>query len=729
MATVMRRSVTALSLIQSSLAPRSRLGRCRIRRAMCSGAWQEGESEAAVRDVVCFGSGSLDEVGSRLDRLNLAISPALVRRVIDSCSERSDSGRRLLRFLSWCRSKDLAGLGDEEHDRAIAVLARMGDLTAMKIAVGDGEKDGRRMAPETFTAVVEALVKAGKEDEAVRLFRGLERQKLLPQQGPGAGGEGIWCSSLAMVQTLCMKGYAREAQGVVWHHKSKLSAEPMVSIVQRSLLHGWCVHGNAKEARRVLDDIKSSGCPLGLPSFNDFLNCVCNRNLKFNPSALVSEAMDILTEMRSYGVTPDSSSFNILLSCLGRARRVKEAYRILYLMREGEEGCSPDWVSYYLVVKVLYLTDRIIRGKRLVEDMLESGVLPTAKFFHGLIGILCGTEKVDHALDMFRIMKSCELADTHTYDLLIEKLSRNGRFEVAKELWDDATKNGIVLGCSSDLLDPLKTEVFRPVRPAQRQTSQNSSLILMSKFSIIKYTVMISFFFCFKRTSNFMDISQEQQQDFGVLLKQGAEGRVFVSTFVGRKCVIKERFSKKYRHPLLDSKLTLKRLNAEARCMTKARRLGVPTPVLYAVDPLQHTLTFEYVDGLCVKDILLGFGSNGINEERLNDIATQIGNAVGKLHDGGLVHGDLTTSNMMIKNSTNQLVLIDFGLSFTSTIPEDKAVDLYVLERALISMHSSCGGVMEKILAAYRKASRQWCATTNKLAQVRQRGRKRTMVG
>uniref|UniRef100_A0A453G2J0 non-specific serine/threonine protein kinase n=2 Tax=Aegilops tauschii subsp. strangulata TaxID=200361 RepID=A0A453G2J0_AEGTS len=678
MAMVMRRSVTALSLSQSSLAPSSRLGRCRIRRAMCSGAWQDGESEAAVRDVVCFGSGSLDEVGSRLDRLNFAISPALVRRVIDSCSERSDSGRRLLRFLSWCRSKDPAGLGDEEHDRAIAVLARMGDLTAIKIAVGDGEKDGRRMAPETFTAVVEALVKAGKEDDAVRLFRGLERQKLLPQQGPGAGGEGIWCSSLAMVQTLCMKGYAREAQGVVWHHKSELSAEPMVSIVQRSLLHGWCVHGNAKEARRVLDDIKSSGCPLGLPSFNDFLNCVCHRNLKFNPSALVSEAMDILTEMRSYGVTPDSSSFNILLSCLGRARRVKEAYKILYLMREGEEGCSPDWVSYYLVVKVLYLTDRIIRGKRLVEDMLESGVLPTAKFFHGLIGILCGTEKVDHALDMFKIMKSCGLVDTHTYDLLIEKLSRSGRFEVAKELWDDATKNGIVLGCSSDLLDPLKTE---------------------------------------------------QQQDFGVLLKQGAEGRVFVSTFVGRKCVIKERFSKKYRHPVLDSKLTLKRLNAEARCMTKARRLGVPTPVLYAVDPLPHTLTFEYVDGLCVKDILLGFGSNGINEERLNDIATQIGNAVGKLHDGGLVHGDLTTSNMMIKNSTNQLVLIDFGLSFTSTIPEDKAVDLYVLERALISMHSSCGDVMEKILAAYRKASRQWCATTNKLAQVRQRGRKRTMVG
>ncbi|XP_031377953.1 EKC/KEOPS complex subunit bud32 [Punica granatum] len=214
-----------------------------------------------------------------------------------------------------------------------------------------------------------------------------------------------------------------------------------------------------------------------------------------------------------------------------------------------------------------------------------------------------------------------------------------------------------------------------------------------------------------------------------ILLKQGAEARVFESNFVGRRCIIKERFSKKYRHPSLDSKLTLKRLNAEARCMTKARKLGVLTPALYAVDPVIHTLTFQFVEGPSVKDIFLEFGLNGVVEERLNDIAAQIGDAIGKLHDGGLIHGDLTTSNMLIQSGTNQLVLIDFGLSFTSTLPEDKAVDLYVLERALLSMHSSCGNVMDRILAAYRKSSKQWSSTMNKLAQVRQRGRKRTMVG
>ncbi|GAA0145381.1 non-receptor serine/threonine protein kinase [Lithospermum erythrorhizon] len=218
-------------------------------------------------------------------------------------------------------------------------------------------------------------------------------------------------------------------------------------------------------------------------------------------------------------------------------------------------------------------------------------------------------------------------------------------------------------------------------------------------------------------------------EDSLVLIKQGAEARIFESKFLGRKSVVKERFSKKYRHPSLDTKITIKRLNAEARCTTKARRLGVVTPVLFAVDPILQTLTFEYVEGASVKDILLDFGSNGLAEERMDDIAKQIGEAIAKLHDGGLIHGDLTTSNMLIRDGSNQLVLIDFGLSSTSTLPEDKAVDLYVLERALLSMHSSCGNVMDRILAAYRKSSKQWSSTLNKLAQVRQRGRKRTMIG
>ncbi|KAI3742615.1 hypothetical protein L1987_60304 [Smallanthus sonchifolius] len=150
-----------------------------------------------------------------------------------------------------------------------------------------------------------------------------------------------------------------------------------------------------------------------------------------------------------------------------------------------------------------------------------------------------------------------------------------------------------------------------------------------------------------------MDTEANVENGSLVLIKQGAEARVFESTFSGRKSTVKERFSKKYRHPTLDSKLTLKRLNADARCMTKARRLGVSTPVLYAVDTVSHTLTFEYVEGPSIKDIFLKFGLQGVVEEKMDGIALQIGDTIGKLHDGGVIHGDLTTSNMLWRSGIN----------------------------------------------------------------------------
>ena len=39
-------------------------------------------------------------------------------------------------------------------------------------------------------------------------------------------------------------------------------------------------------------------------------------------------------------------------------------------------------------------------------------------------------------------------------------------------------------------------------------------------------------------------------------------------------------------------------------------------------------------------------------------------------------------------------VLIDFGLSYNNTLAEDKAVDLYVLERAFTSAHSALGNLV-----------------------------------
>ncbi|XP_020103175.1 pentatricopeptide repeat-containing protein At5g61370, mitochondrial isoform X1 [Ananas comosus] len=415
--------------------------------------------------------GSLDDIEASLNQLDVEVTPAIITQVINSCNCNTGGGssstRKLLRFFSWCRLKNPAALGEEAFNHAIQTFAELGDITAVGISIADLHKEGGKLSPATFSLVAETLVKAGKEDEAVRLLRDLERKKLLPCCD--GTGKSVWSSSLAIVHALCAKGHARKAQGVIWHHKSELSVGFAASVVQRSLLHGWCVRGNIKEARRVMGDMKSLGILLGLPSYNDLLRCICYRNLRFNPSALVSEATDLLAEMRSCGILPTASSFNILLSCLGKVRRVKEAYGILYLMRQGKAGCSPDWVSYYLVIRVLYLSGRFVRGNKLMDQMLDDGLSPDVKFYHGLIGVLCGVEKVDHALNVFEQMKKfCARNTGPTYDLLIAKLCRNGKFEQGRNLWNEAVQRGITLRCSRDLLDPLKTIVFKPRRPVNK---------------------------------------------------------------------------------------------------------------------------------------------------------------------------------------------------------------------------------------------------------------------
>ncbi|XP_063703147.1 EKC/KEOPS complex subunit TP53RK [Culicoides brevitarsis] len=217
------------------------------------------------------------------------------------------------------------------------------------------------------------------------------------------------------------------------------------------------------------------------------------------------------------------------------------------------------------------------------------------------------------------------------------------------------------------------------------------------------------------------------------LLQQGAEGRIFIGDYKGQRCLVKERFVKNYRHPDLDAHLTKTRIKAEQKAVERCTKAGVLTPKIFEADIKDRKIYMEYLEtSITSKQYIIEHGSNAALMEKL---ATAIGTAVGKMHANNIIHGDLTTSNMLIKPKTEDfadydLVMIDFGLSQYSTTTEDKGVDLYVLERALLSTHSKVEGLFPKILEAYctenAKGSKEVVA---KLEEVRLRGRKRTMVG
>ncbi|XP_077191645.1 EKC/KEOPS complex subunit TP53RK [Paroedura picta] len=216
------------------------------------------------------------------------------------------------------------------------------------------------------------------------------------------------------------------------------------------------------------------------------------------------------------------------------------------------------------------------------------------------------------------------------------------------------------------------------------------------------------------------------------LVQQGAEARLYRGLFLGRPTVVKLRFPKRYRHPALEERLSRKRTAQEARSLLRCRRAGISAPVVYFVDYVSNCIYLEDIVGsLTVRDHIISAQKSGKDVSSLITVVEKIGEVLARMHDEDLIHGDLTTSNMLLRPPAEklELVLIDFGLSFISALPEDKGVDLYVLEKAFLSTHPNTEPLFEALLKRYSAASKKSAPVIKKLDEVRLRGRKRSMVG
>lgn len=238
-------------------------------------------------------------------------------------------------------------------------------------------------------------------------------------------------------------------------------------------------------------------------------------------------------------------------------------------------------------------------------------------------------------------------------------------------------------------------------------------------------------------------------------IAQGAEARLYRSTYLlpNIPCALKYRPSKPYRHPILDLRLTKHRILSEARVLVKCRRDGVPVPAVYAVDETAGWLMTEWIEGEVVRKRLNEWLKrrkdegilDGVDDGELVELMRRVGSVVGKMHAIGIVHGDLTTSNLMLRPKSKErldsvpatassildgeIVLIDFGLASQSQQDEDRAVDLYVLERAFGSTHPRAESLFVEVLDAYENSFKGAKVTLKKLEEVRMRGRKRSMLG
>ena len=198
-----------------------------------------------------------------------------------------------------------------------------------------------------------------------------------------------------------------------------------------------------------------------------------------------------------------------------------------------------------------------------------------------------------------------------------------------------------------------------------------------------------------------------------IKIAQGAEAVLYQD----RGTIIKERLSKAYRLPHLDESIRKFRTRREAKILQKLEELNFPAPHLRDFSDKRMSLVMDFIPGEKLRDILAV-------EDDYDLLAQKIGITVGLLHNRDIIHGDLTTSNMIKHGETGELFLIDFGLSFFSEKAEDKAVDLHLLDRALESKHYQYyPEIFDKVLEGYKKSNPEAEKILERFKQVQKRGR------
>ena len=165
------------------------------------------------------------------------------------------------------------------------------------------------------------------------------------------------------------------------------------------------------------------------------------------------------------------------------------------------------------------------------------------------------------------------------------------------------------------------------------------------------------------------------------VIAKGAEADLILDPdWNGRRALIKQRGEKRYRHPQIDREVRRFRTLHEADIIHRAKESGVPTPLIYQVDVDRASIVMEYVEGEKVRDIV-----NALGDDENRELFRIIGFEEGRLHGAGLIHGDLTTSNMI--RVADRVVFIDFGLGEISRETEKRGVDVNLMRRMLASTH------------------------------------------
>lgn len=214
-------------------------------------------------------------------------------------------------------------------------------------------------------------------------------------------------------------------------------------------------------------------------------------------------------------------------------------------------------------------------------------------------------------------------------------------------------------------------------------------------------------------------ISLGEVEAQGLLLYRGAEADVWLGPWQGEDAVFKIRKPLPYRLRALDESVRRQRTMREAEMLRAAKEAGIEAPFVLAVDVPSTTLVMEHVKGDRLKDLV-----TTVPPPVARRAFVGVGRGIARLHRAGMMHGDLTTANVVMRKGSP--VFIDFGLAIRSERLEDHAVDFRLIKETLMGAHSSIAGTaLDAIFEGYagEAGASRLRAVRRQLESIERRGR------
>ncbi len=236
------------------------------------------------------------------------------------------------------------------------------------------------------------------------------------------------------------------------------------------------------------------------------------------------------------------------------------------------------------------------------------------------------------------------------------------------------------------------------------------------------------------------------------ILAKGAEADIHIGKWIDEDSIIKMRIPKGYRIKEIDDKIRKSRTKKESKLLSDVKRAGVIAPIVYDINFNEKSIAMEKIEGNLVKDIL-----GNLSKNKQKQLASAIGKNIALIHQNNIIHGDITSSNIMLKsnkiidvhskNNNNDLqeeivneynkngydleqkiVFIDFGLGKYSNLIEDKCVDLIVFKKSLQSIDYKIAdeifnNVLDAYISSYNDEDINKDKIIKKIAEIESRGR------